>query len=178
MSVNVTGHPKAMNNYFYMNDKLYKVMQLIKASDYLTAWNFHDHGMEQFSYTYVRKYAEPAFRTKTVAEMVNRSPHTVRDCYQMGGLPKPKKVYPLGDGKHTPLLYSPIMWSKKDVLNLHDYLLERAGVERMKRESVGVIGSGDLPPRSEVLAALDHGTVYYVKDKDGKMIKVWKADVV
>lgn len=177
--INLTKHPLAANGYFYLNGKLYKIMQAVRASDYLTAWNFHDNGMEEFILSDVRRRCEPAFRTKQVGEMINRSSITVRDIYQAGHIPKPKKTYPLdGTGDYTPLLYSPILWSKADIYRLHDYMLDLHGIKNAEKNGLGKAGRADIPTRAELRATLDHGTVYYVKDKTGKMVKVWKAEDV
>lgn len=173
--INITNHKLAGNDYFYLNGDLYKILQLVRASDYLTAWNYHKDGIEEFILSDVKRRASPAFRTKDVAEMVNRTSSTIRNIYQLGEMPRPKKTYPL-DGKNTPLLYSPILWSKEDVYRLHDTLMERHKIDRAEREMVGEAGRKDIPTRAELRAVLDHGTVYYVKGKDGKMVKVWKAD--
>lgn len=177
-ALNITRHPLAANGYFYLEDKLYRVMQVIRASDYLTAWNFHDNGMEEFIYSDVRRRAEPAFRTKEVAGMVNRSTITVRDIYQEDKIPRPKKTYPLnGTGDFTPLLYSPVLWSKRDIYRLHDVLVEGMVNSRINKKA-DKPSPRDVPSRAELRAVLDHGTVHYIKDKTGQMVKVWEADGV
>lgn len=175
--VNLTNHPLALNNYFYLDGDLYKIMQLVKASDYLTAWNYHKNGMEEFVLSDVKRRAEPGFKADAVGEMVNRSGITCRDFYQQGIIPRPKKTYPLGDGKFTPVLYSAVVWSKQDVYNLHDALMERHDKDNVSKK-IGHTGRNDLPTRAELRAALEHGTVYYVQDKTGKMVKVWKAETL
>lgn len=178
MPINITNHPLAMNGYFYLEGDLYKILQHIRASDYLTAWNYDKHGMEEFVLSSVKRRAEPAFRNKQVGEIMNRSGITVRDVYQQDLIPRPKKTYPLGDGKNKPLLYSPVLWSKQDIYNLHDYYMSRPS-QRGVKSKPGVKGNlQGLPTRAELRAALEHGTVYYVKGKDGQMHKVWKAEDV
>lgn len=177
--INLTNHPLAANNYFYLDGDLYKILQHVRASDYLTAWNFHKNGVEEFILSEVKRRAEPAFRTKQAGEMMNRTGISARDVYQEGNIPRPKKTYPLGDGKFTPLLYSAVLWSKKDIYNLHDYYMSLHGVSFKSRHSPGETRSRGIPTRAELRAMLDHGTVYYVKDKKtGDMVKVWKAEDV
>lgn len=173
--INLTNHPLAANDYFYLGGDLYKILQHVRASDYLTAWNFHKNGMEEFILSDVKRRAEPAFKTKSVGEMINRSGISVRDVYQEGHIPRPKKTYPLGDGKFTPLLYSAVLWSKQDVYNLHDYYMSKHGVKAKTETKPGETRSHRIPSRAELRSVLDHGTVYYVKDKKGQMVKVWKA---
>lgn len=176
--INLTNHPLAANGYFYLEGDLYKILQMIRASDYLTAWNFHKNGVEEFVLSDVKRRAEPAFRTKNVGEMMNRTGITVRDVYQRDEIPRPKKTYPLGDGKFTPLLYSAVYWSKKDIYNLHDYFMSRNRIKEKTDRSIGQVNSKSLPSRAELRAILEHGTVYYVKDRKGQMVKVWKAEDV
>lgn len=177
MGINITNHPLAMNDYFYLNGELYKILQHVRASDYLTAWNFNQHGMEEFVLSDVKRRAEPGFRAKAVGEIMNRSGITVKDVYQQGHIPRPMKVYPLGDGRNQPLLYSPVIWSKEDVYRLHDFYMGRERTKRSIDKKPGDVGGGrGLPTRAELRAALEHGTVYYVKDKKGQMVKVWKAE--
>lgn len=176
--VNLTNHPLAANDYFYLDGDLYKIMQYVRASDYLTAWNYHKNGMEEFILSDAKKRAEPAFKTKHVGELVNRTGMSCRDYYQQGSIPRPKKTYPLGDGKFTPLLYSTVLWSKEDIYNLHDFLMELHGIQSKTRTSAGNSGRSDIPTRAELRASLEHGTVYYVQDKKGNMVKVWKAEDV
>lgn len=174
--INLSNHPLAAKNYFYLDGNLHKILQHVRAADYLTSWNFHKNGVEEFVLSDVKRRAEPAFRTKEVAEMMNRTSITVRDVYQNDEIPRPKKTYPLGDGKFTPVLYSPVYWSKQDVYNLHDYYMGKHNVKYKTDRATGNVNSRGIPTRAELRAMLDHGTVYYVEDDKGNMVKVWKAE--
>ena len=71
-----------------------------------------------------------------------------------------------------------MVWSKEDVYRLHDHLMEKHKIKERTEKSTGVSGRRDIPTRAELRAVLEHGTVYYVEDSDGKMVKVWKAEAL
>ena len=174
MKVRLNGHPMGAYNYFYLNGKLYKVLQAIRTSDYLSAWNYVDHGVEEFIYSDIKKKAEPAFSTDNAAKLVGRSRETVYNAYLtergvMGGI----KTYPL-DGKNTPAWYSRRYWSKKDVYNLYDYFASKRGSHA--KEGNVPRARNNLMSKKELRAALEHEVSYFVQNKDGEFVKVFSAE--
>jgi hypothetical protein len=55
------------------------------------------------------------------------------------------------------------MFSHKDILDLHEFILE-------------VGHSSKVPSRAEILALLKHNLILYTKTEEGKFVPVWKAE--
>lgn len=174
MRVRLNKHPLGAYNYFYLNGKLYKVLQAIRTSDYLSAWNYHDHGVEEFVYSDIRKRAEPAFSNKSVAALIGRSRETVYNAYLTEkGVKGGTKTYPL-DGKNTPAWYSRIYWSKKDIYDLYDYFLSKKGAHAVEGNVPRT--RNNLMSKRELRAALEHEVSYFVQNDKGEFIKVFSAE--
>lgn len=173
MKVNLSGHPLAQNNYFYLDGKLYKVLQVNRASDFLSAWCYDDQGVQEFFLPHIRKKAEPAFGIRAVSEILGRTVQTIYNNYINDDvIIRPTKTYPL-DGTMRSRRASPRYWSKQDIYDMYDVFASRHTV--VKKDGTVSINNRQLQSKAELRAKLENQMVYFVQGKDGKMIRAFSA---
>lgn len=147
--------------YFFLNDKLHKVLRASRAKDELVAWCYVDRKRVLYSYSQVKKNMEKAYSIKEVSQILNRHRVTIQDYIIAGVIPSPEKIYPIGDPDDS--VWFKYMFSQKDILGLHEYILEAGRLD-------------DLPSRSELMAILKHNIILYTKTEEGKFVPIWKAE--
>ena len=132
--------------------------------------------VEEFIYSDIRKKAEPAFTTNSVAKIIGRARETVYNAYLTEkGVKGGTKTYPL-DGRNEPRLYSRRYWSKKDIYDLYDYFYSKPKVIASEDQVQWTRNS--LMSKKELRSILEHEVSYYVQNKDGEFIKVFSAEDV
>lgn len=146
--------------YFFLNGKLHKVLSASRAKDQLVAWCYKDRKRVLYSYSQVRKNMEEAYTVVQVAEMLGRHRVTIQDYILDGKIITPEKLYPIGNPDSDWYKY---MFSQKDILDLHEFLLESGHTQ-------------DLPSRAELLALLKNNLILYTKTEDNRFVPVWKAE--
>jgi hypothetical protein len=158
---------KKKMNYFFYQDKLYRTLYVNRPADYMYAWDFEGRKKVQFLYSFIKKNHERAFTTTEVCEMVNRHRESLSNYIAAGGIHGPSASYSL-DGRFVPSRY---YWSKKQIYELHDYIMT---IHQGRPRKDGEIRPLATPTKAELRAMMDHETIYYVKNDDGKMVKVFK----
>ena len=146
--------------YFFLNNKIHKVLSSSWAKDELIAWSYPDKKRVLYSYSQVVKNMENAYSTKQVSQLLNKHKVTIEDYILDGKIRYPQKVYPIGNIEST---WYKFMYSESDIMDIHQFILE-AGYSK------------DMPSRNELKALLKHNTILYTKTIDGKFVPVWKAE--
>ena len=90
-----TAKPKKFR-YFFLNDKIHKVIRSSRSKDELVAWCYPDKKRVLYSYHQVNKYMENAFTVVEVAAMLNKHRVTIQDYIIEGKIKSPQKIYPIG----------------------------------------------------------------------------------
>ena len=147
-------------SYFFLNNKIHKVLSSSWAKDELIAWSYPDKKRVLYSYSQVVKNMENAYSTKQVSQLLNKHKVTIEDYILDGKIRYPQKVYPIGNPEST---WYKFMYSESDIMDIHQFILE-AGYSK------------DMPSRNELKALLKHNTILYTKTTDGKFVPVWKAE--
>ncbi len=147
-------------SYFFLNNKIHKVLSSSWAKDELIAWSYPDKKRVLYSYSQVVKNMENAYSTKQVSQVLNKHKVTIEDYILDGKIKYPQKVYPIGNIEST---WYKFMYSESDIMDIHQFILE-AGYSK------------DMPSRNELKALLKHNTILYTKTTDGKFVPVWKAE--
>lgn len=145
--------------YFFLNDKLHKVIRSSKARDEVIAWCYPDKKRVLYSYSQVNKYKENAYTVKEVGELLNKHKVTIEEYILNGKIRVPQRIYPLSNPESQ---WSKFMFSESEILDLHQYILD-----------VGY--TKDIPSRAELQALFKHGIILYTKTDTG-FVPVWKAD--
>lgn len=151
--------PRQKFRYFFLNDKLHKVLSSSRAKDQLIAWCYLDKKRVMYSYSQVQKNMENAYSTAEVALMLNKHKVTIEDYILEGKIKKPQKVYPIGNESSS---WSKYMFNQKDILDLHEFILDSGH-------------SNKVPSKTELLALLKNNIILYTKTESG-FVPVWKAD--
>jgi len=146
--------------YFFLNQKIHKVIKVSRAKDELIAWCYPDKKRILYSYSEVEKNMEKAYSLIEAGKVLNRHRVTIEEYILQGKIKKPQKVYPISNPDSE---WSRYMLSESDILDIHQYIID-AGRTR------------DLPSRSELQALLKHNLILYTKTVDGRFVPVWKAE--
>lgn len=146
--------------YFFINNKLHKVLKRSRAKDELIAWCYPDKKRVLYSYNQIEKSMEKAYSIKEAGQLLNRHKVTIENYILSGKIKEPQFVYPIGNPEST---WNKYMLSESDILDMHQFILD-AGYLR------------DLPSRAELIALLKHNMILYTKSSDGGFIPVWKAE--
>jgi len=153
--------------YFFLNGDLHKVLRVVRASDYVEAWNYPQGKRMAYAWSDVRKRMERALTLQEVSNLIGRHRVQVEIYILKGYIKTPQRVYTL-DGDRKPGKY---MFSESNVMDLHDYLLT-VHIGRPRKD--GKITPSQMPTKAELRAMMRHDTVTYVKNADGEFTPVWK----
>lgn len=146
--------------YFFLNDKVHKVLSRSRARDEIFAWCYPDGKRVLYSYALVEKNMQNAYSTSQVALLLNRHKVTIEDYILEGKIKVPQRVYPIGNPDSK---WSKFMFSEKDILDIHQFILD-AGY------------TTNVPSKTELQAILKHNLILYTKTEEGKFVPVWKAE--
>jgi transposase len=146
--------------YFFLNGKIHKIISSSRAKDQLIAWSYIDKKRMLYPYSEVKKNMGNAYSIAQVASMLNKHRVTVQDYILEGKIKSPQKIYPIGNISED--RWYKYMFSEKDILDLHEYILESGH-------------SKNVPSKAELLALLKHSFILYTKTDSG-FVPVWKAD--
>jgi hypothetical protein len=146
-------------SYFFLNNKIHKVLSYSRAKDELIAWCYPDKKRVLYSYSQITKNMENAYSTKQVAQILNKHKITIEDYILDGKIKYPQKVYPIGNSDSK---WFKFMFSESDIMDIHQFILESGY-------------SKNMPSKSELRALLKHNLILYTKTDTG-FVPVWKAD--
>ena len=65
--------------YFFLNDKVHKVLSSSRSKDELIAWCYIDKKRVMYSYSQVKKNMEKAYTIVEVSAMLNKHRVTIQD---------------------------------------------------------------------------------------------------
>lgn len=146
--------------YFFLNDKLHKVLKSSRSKDEIIAWSYPDKKRMLYSYSQVNKYMDNAYSTTQVAALLNKHKVTIEDYILEGKIKAPQKVYPIGNPESK---WSKYMFNQSDILDLHQFILDAGH-------------SKEVPSKTELMALLKHNMILYTKTEEGNFVPVWKAE--
>ena len=146
--------------YFFLNDKLHKVLKSSRSKDELIAWSYPDKKRMLYSYSQVNKYMDNAYSTTQVAALLNKHKVTIEDYILGGKIKAPQKVYPIGNPESK---WSKYMFNQSDILDLHQFILDAGH-------------SKEVPSKTELMALLKHNMILYTRTEEGNFVPVWKAE--
>lgn len=146
--------------YFFLNDKIHKVIRTHRAKDELIAWCYPDKKRVLYSYSQVEKYMGNAYTIKQVGEMLGKHKVTIENYILQGKIKEPQKVYPISNPDST---WNKFMLSESDIMDLHQFIADTGY-------------SKNLPSKAELQALLKHNIILYTKSSEGNFIPVWKAE--
>ncbi|CAB4185785.1 hypothetical protein UFOVP1119_121 [uncultured Caudovirales phage] len=161
------GNTVQKSRYFYLNDKLHKVLRRSRAEDLLIAWDYQASKRVAYSLTDVNKNKQHAYSISEVVKIIGRHEDTIKMHLYKGNLEYPQRVYSL-NGNRTPGKY---YWSEDDIRRMHDFFKT---VHKGRPRLDGGITPLEMPSRAEVEAMMKQENILYVKNNDGEFVPVWK----
>ena len=147
--------------YFFLNDKIHKVLKSSRSKDEMIAWCYPDKKRVMYSYSQVKKNMETAYTVVEVASMLNKHRVTIQEYILNEKVATPQKIYPIGQPDSEN--WSQYMFNQKNILDIHQHILDSGH-------------SKEVPSKAEVQALLKNNLVLYTKTEDGKFVPVWKAE--
>jgi hypothetical protein len=147
--------------YFFLNDKIHKVLKASRSKDEMIAWCYPDKKRVMYSYSQVKKNMETAYTIVEVAYMLNKHRVTIQEYILNEKVATPQKIYPIGQPDSEN--WSQYMFNQKNILDIHQHILDSGH-------------SKEIPSKAEVQALLKNNLVLYTKTEDGKFVPVWKAE--
>jgi hypothetical protein len=147
--------------YFFLNDKIHKVLKASRSKDEMIAWCYPDKKRVMYSYSQVKKNMETAYTVVEVAYMLNKHRVTIQEYILNEKVATPQKIYPIGQPDSEN--WSQYMFNQKNILDIHQHILDSGH-------------SKEIPSKAEVQALLKNNLVLYTKTEDGKFVPVWKAE--
>lgn len=154
--------------YFYLNNRLHKVLRRSRAEDLLVAWDYQEGRRVAYSLTDVNRNKQHAYPMSQVVKIIGKHEDTIKLQMYKGNLKYPQQSYSL-NGNKTPGKY---FWSEDDIREMHDFFKT---VHRGRPRKDGRITPGDMPSRAEIEATMKQENILYVKNEDGTFVPVWKA---
>ena len=146
--------------YFFLNNKIHKVIKRSRAKDELIAWCYPDKKRVLYSYSQVKKNMEKAYSIAETGKILGRHKVTIERYILDGKIKQPQRVYPISNPDSS---WSKFMLSETDILDLHQFIAEDGY-------------SYTMPSRTELLALLKQNMILYTKSSEGNFIPVWKAE--
>ena len=81
--------------YFFLNNKLHKVIRSSRSKDELIAWCYLDKKRVLYSFNDVEKNMENAYTMKQVGEILGRHKVTIEEYILQGKISQPQRIYPI-----------------------------------------------------------------------------------
>lgn len=147
--------------YFFLNDKVHKVLSASRSKDELVAWCYPDKKRVLYSYSQVKKNMETAYTIVQVSAMLNKHRVTIQDYILEGKVMTPSKIYPIGEPDSQN--WSQYMFNQKNILDIHEHILDSGH-------------SSEVPSKAELLGLLKNNFILYTKTDEGNFVPVWKAE--
>jgi len=154
-------------NYFFLDDKLYKQIRIVKAENLLVAWSYDNQKRMWFNYQQSLKNFQNAYKIDEVADLLNK------DANELKRLIKSNLVSSGSGMSYSLKTLRPLImfWSEDDVFNLRTELFALAKKNKYGEPYVNL----KLVSEGELLSKMRGGDSYFIQDKDGKFVKVWRA---
>ena len=154
------GKPKSLR-YFFLNDKIHKVLKSSRSKDEMVAWCYPDKKRVMYSYSQVKKNMETAYTVVEVASMLNKHRVTIQEYILNEKVATPQKIYPIGQPDSEN--WSQYMFNQKNILDIHQHILDSGH-------------SKEIPSKAELQALLKNNFILYTKTEEGKFVPVWRAE--
>jgi hypothetical protein len=153
--------------YFYLNEKLHKVLRRSRAEDLIVAWDYQLGKRVAYSLTDVNRNKQHAYSISEGVKILGKHEDTIKFHLYRGDIRFPQQIYSL-NGNKTPGKY---FWSEDDIREMHDFFKT---VHRGRPRKDGGITPGNMPSRAEVEAMMKQEELLYVKNSEGEFVPVWK----
>lgn len=154
-------------SYFFLGNKLYKKIRVVKSESYVVAWSYEDERRMRFNYGSVRQEATKAFDLDQVSKLIGKPKSLILSYIQRNLVDCPSgRIYSIKNKKPGKW-----MWSEQDVLDLRNSIFEMAPKNKYGEPYTNF----RLISKAELLSKMREDATYYVKNESGDFVKVWRA---
>lgn len=154
-------------NMFFLDNELNKKVRTIPSENILVAWNFPKESRVHYNYQQARRRIQGAYNIKEVAELLEEPVDKLKKLVR-------NNILSRGSGSSYTIASrrpGPVYWSEDDVLITRSELFAIA-----KKNMYGEPYAGfKLISEAELIHKIRGGESYYIKNKDGEFVKVWRA---
>jgi len=152
---------------FFLDGNLHKKIRTIVSENILVAWNYPREERVHYNYQQTRRRFQYAFNLKEVSDLLDEPLDKLKKLLK-------NNILSRGSGSSYAIATrrpGPVYWSEDDVLDLRSELFAIA-----KKNVYGEPrGKFKLISEAELLHKIRGGESYYIKNKDGEFVKVWRA---
>jgi hypothetical protein len=155
-------------NYFFLDEKLYKKIRVVKTENYVVAWSYEDEKRVWLNYSYVRKNSDKAYKLADVSQLIEKSTNYIMSHMQRNLVKRPSgRTYNI-----TSKMPKDFMWSSRDILDLRDSIYDLAP----KNKYGEPYSNFTLISKAELLNKMHKDVSMYIKNENGEFIKIWRAE--
>lgn len=154
--------------HFFINKNLHRRLHINRGTNEMTTWCYPLDRRITYTYTDAKARMEPAFSTREVSEMLNRSIISINMAMYHGHLQKPQSSYSIGSGKKHRHY-----WHEDDIMAAHDYY---STLHRGRPRNDGLITPQHLPTKRELRAMIRGDNILYVQNANGEFVPTWRAE--
>lgn len=154
-------------NYFFLDDKLYKFIRAVKNENLLVIWGFEEEKRLWFNYQQTLKRYQKAFTIQEVSELIGHSVLKLKIMMK-------NNLISRGSGTSYAIATRrplKVYWSEDDVFNLRSEIYSLA----RKNKYGEPYSNFNLISEAELLNKMRGGESYFIQDKEGKFVKVWRS---
>lgn len=152
---------------FFLDGDLHKKISVIVSENILVAWNFPREERCHYNHQQVRRRFQHAFDIKEVAELLEQPLYKLKTLVKNNILSRGSgSSYAIANRRPTA-----VYWSEDDLISMRSEIFAIA-----KKNKYGEPHKGfKLISEAELTHKIRGGESYYVKNKDGEFVKVWRA---
>jgi hypothetical protein len=157
--------------YFYLNGKLYHLLQVKRYPNLCTAWDYSNKERVVFQWSEVQREAQKAYSVGQVAGMIGVSRMTLYRWEREGLIRKPLLAKGIGDTIDKDTFGEATKWrwySPDDIMAIYDAIMDRYDGEPHPQLE-------NLVLKTELISRLNDSPVLYFKNESGEFSPVWKA---
>lgn len=162
--MNKTKTEYASKQYFFWNDKPYKVIKEYRRKNLMEAFDIVEQKRVMLPWTEWKRRRKKAYVTSSVAKMLGRHHIRVRLWVTHGKIPSPFRIEDIdGEKRDFGKTNVNMLWSEEDIYRAQEYM-----------ESTGL---SDAPSRAEVQAMINNDQlIQFIQDENGEFIPLYRAE--
>lgn len=155
-------------DYFFLDDKLYKKIRLIKSENYIVAWSYEDEKRVWLNYSIVRRHGGKAYTIHELSKLIDKPVTVILSYVKRNLLDRPSgRIYKISN--RAP---GQFMWSEADILNLRETWMDLMPKNKYGEPYKNV----EFVSKAEILSRMRNDASFYVRNENGDFVKVWRAE--
>lgn len=152
---------------FFLDGNLHQKIKTIPSENILVAWNYPREERSHYNYQQARRRYQHAYDIKQAADLLEEPLLKLKKFLKNNLISRGSGVsYTIATRRP-----STVYWSEDDLIDMRSELFAMA-----KKNKYGEpYANFKLISQAELLHKIRGGESYYIRDKDGEFVKVWRA---